>query len=404
MTEPRRLTARGRLTLVTVALFVGMSIVLVTVNYLVIRSITEPGTPPPAAEALAELGIEPPSPDADPPAPGALGEGVDLREIFARAQAEARRDLLERLLVSSAVAVGVAALLAWIVAGRVARGALAPVHRITDTARTLSGDSLDQRIDLAGPDDELKELADTFDDMLDRLQASFDARRRFGAYASHELRTPLTTLRAEAELVLHDPDASDESRRLATVALETVQRADRLVGSLLTIGRAEAGVDTATIIDLATVAGDAAADAAETDLNRVRFDLRLDTAEVHGDPSLLLSMAENLIRNAVCYNTPGGLVAVTVSVDARTRHAVLVVENDGQILTAADIESMSQPFRRLSLSRTSGAGHGLGTAIVQAVAEAHHGTATWSARPQGGVVAAVRIPIAHTVTNADEGR
>jgi hypothetical protein len=353
--------------------------VLVTVNYLVIRSITEPGTPPPAAEALAELGIEPPSPDADPPAPGALGEGVDLREIFARAQAEARRDLLERLLVSSAVAVGVAALLAWIVAGRVARGALAPVHRITDTARTLSGDSLDQRIDLAGPDDELKELADTFDDMLDRLQASFDARRRFGAYASHELRTPLTTLRAEAELVLHDPDASDESRRLATVALETVQRADRLVGSLLTIGRAEAGVDTATIIDLATVAGDAAADAAETDLNRVRFDLRLD-------------------------NTPGGLVAVTVSVDARTRHAVLVVENDGQILTAADIESMSQPFRRLSLSRTSGAGHGLGTAIVQAVAEAHHGTATWSARPQGGVVAAVRIPIAHTVTNADEGR
>jgi signal transduction histidine kinase len=468
-----RLSARSRLTLVTLSLFVGLSVLLVTINYVIVSRTTAsqfamtspvlglqvgPAQGPaeeqqatndlvaclrshqidmadPTLDEQGNLRIVPPGEDvqrssaftdaitACQPADGvglfpsnlspeiraALQRlqtnpttanraelqrlGAELGQSLDRARASARTDLLQRLLLSSAIAVAVAGLAAWYVAGRVARSAMSPVHRITSIARKLSGEQLHERIALDGPDDELKELADTFDAMLARLETSFEARRSFSAYASHELRTPMASLRGEAELALADASMSPETRRLAQLAVTSVDRTDRLVGSLLTISRAESGIEHSTVVDVAALAGDVAGELVDI-ADRAQLDLHLDLGDgvVQGDPTLITSMLHNLLHNAILYNCDAGWISLSVASD--TTDVVVAVENTGPELTDDDIATMSQPFQRLSRSRVPGSGHGLGTAIVAAVTRAHGGTAVWRQRPGGGVRAIVTFPLA----------
>jgi signal transduction histidine kinase len=422
MTFGSNLTARARLRLLTVLLFVGLSVVLVTLNYAVtdrltktrggfgvgptsglskddIRLLTElTGSDPTSSAAIAAgspgsgpvvLG----RPDGSLPTADDIAKVEKIQPVLQRIQERERNRLLTRLLWSSGIALAAAGLIAWYTAGRIARAAVAPLHRITGLARTLSGESLHKRIALVGPDDELKELADTFDGMLGRLEAGFESRRSFGAYASHELRTPLATLKAEANLVLANDASPAESQRLARAALATVERADRLVSSLLTISRAEIGIEHTDLVDVAAVAGDVAGALVElADKTDISLDVSLGEGVVLGDESLLLSLIHNLAHNAIQYNVAGGSIALTTS----TVGADVIVEvtNTGAVLTEADIDEMSQPFRRLPLSRIRGAGHGLGTAIVTSVAHAHGGTAMWQPVATGGVRAVVTLPSA----------
>jgi signal transduction histidine kinase len=420
----QNLTARARLRLLTVLLFLGLSVVLVTVNYAVADRLARTSFGPssgPTADDLRSIGIDPTqaptqaSSSAQPEGPviavrpsGATGaslsppDGVSqtaeqyakIQAVIERVQMRERNRLLTRLLWSSAIALVAAGSIAWFAAGRIALAAVAPLHRITGLARTLSGESLHRRIALAGPEDELKELADTFDGMLGRLEAGFESHRSFGAYASHELRTPLATLKAEADLVLANDASPAESQRLARAAIATVERADRLVSSLLTISRAEIGIEHTDLVDVAAVAGDVAgALVAVADKSGLVLDVSLGEGVVRGDESLLLSLIHNLTHNAIQYNVAGGSIGLsTATISA---NVVVEVTNTGAVLSGADIIEMSQPFRRLPLSRTRGAGHGLGTAIVTAVANAHGGTASWHPLPGGGVRAVVTLPSAY---------
>jgi signal transduction histidine kinase len=411
------LTARTRLRLLTLLLFLGLSVVLVTANYVIADRLAQARigvSAGPTAEDLRSIGIDPNRASGEVGGSvvavrpsGATGATlgppngvVQTEEQFAKIQAviervqlRERNRLLTRLLWSSAIALVAVGLIAWFAAGRIARAAVAPLHRITGLARTLSGESLHKRIALAGPDDELKELADTFDGMLGRLEAGFESHRSFGAYASHELRTPLATLKAEADIVLADKASPAESQRLARAAIATVERADRLVSSLLTISRAEIGIENTDLVDVAAVAGDVAgALVGVADKAGLTLDLSLGEGVVRGDESLLLSLIHNLAHNAIQYNvTPGSIALSTATVGA---DVIIEVTNTGTVLTDADIAEMSQPFRRLPLSRIRGAGHGLGTAIVTAVARVHGGTAIWQPLATGGVRVIVTMPSA----------
>lgn len=391
----RRLTTRMRLTLTFLALFLGASALLVTVNYFVLATLTEPPTSLPTAEQLAAVGIA--------VEPGDIARMERLRSelgttpemLFVRVRAEMRSDVLAKLVGSSIAALVAAALIAWAVGGRVARAALAPVRAITSVARHLSAENLHERIGHDGPTDELSELADTFDRMLDRLQEAFDAHRSFGAYVSHELLTPLSSLRAEAELVVAEPLSPGEAVRLADITIRQVDRSNELVSGLLAISRAEAGLRESTTVDLAAVVGDVVGELVHLADER-KLTLELDFAgssedlTMSGDGPLLAAMVRNLVRNAVQYNVANGMI--DVSLRASGGAIALQVDNTGPLLGAVDIAEMARPFRRLALTRNHGAGHGLGTAVVSAVATLHRGTATWSPRPGGGVSAVVMVP------------
>lgn len=289
----------------------------------------------------------------------------------------------------------------WLLAGR----ALAPVHRITDTARRIAtspaGQGLHERIALAGPRDEVRELADTFDAMLDRLAEAFEAQKRFVANASHELRTPLAVMRTEVDVTLEDPEADlSEYRRMARVVRDASERANALVEALLVLARSEAQSGRRLVrkvaTDLATGAR-AALVGAEKDAGRMslRVTQRLEPAPVVGDPSLLERLAGNLVENAVRYNHLHGQLWVSTSADAG--RARLVVANTGFEVDPADVPGLFEPFRRGGRERTGVRGAGLGLAIVRAVCDAHGGTVTARARDEGGgLEVTVTLPAAGT--------
>jgi signal transduction histidine kinase len=281
----------------------------------------------------------------------------------------------------------VAVALGWALAGRV----LAPLSHITATARRVSDERLDTRIALGGPRDELRELADTVDAMLDRLEEAFGTQRRFVANASHELRSPLTVIRTEAEVALADPDAPREELRAALEAVvEGADRTEALLEALLLLARSHRGVVRREPVDLAAAAR-AAADALEREAAARDVVVRLETtpAPAAGDPPLLERLAANLVDNAVRYNRPGG------SVDVRTHvaggRAVLEVSNDGPLLAGADVARLTQPFERLG-RRAGAGGSGLGLSIVASVVEAHGGTLDLASRPAGGLDVRVVLP------------
>jgi signal transduction histidine kinase len=290
-------------------------------------------------------------------------------------------------------------LLGWLVAGR----ALRSLQHITATARRVSQDNLDERIALEGPRDELKELADTFDAMLERLQAAFASQRRFVANASHELRTPLSVMRTELEVTLADPQASNaELRAMAETVHEALDHTERLVQALLTLARSEGAVTRRDPLDLADAAR-LALDHTTRDAQATNLDVAADlnAAPVCGDRRLLERLVANLVENAVRHNRAGGRVSVSTS--TRDGRSVVEVVNDGDVLDPATLPRLMEPFQRIDRG-VRGDGAGLGLSIVRSVAQAHGGSVALAACSSGGLRATVTLPRGEPTDPADPSR
>ena len=394
-----RLTVRVRLTVLYTGLFAACGMILVAVTYgLLAGNLPEPVVPKAAsgpadrktvsvAELAVMCGKATSTPGAEPEllakCKAAYQEGV------LKGASNQRRATLDRLLGYSLATLAAATLLAavagWIVAGRVLR----PVHRITAAAREASEDRLATRVALTGPHDELRELADTFDRMLDRLQTAFEGQRRFIANAGHELRTPLTVMRTATDVVLAKPEPTrEELIGMGREVRAAVGHAQALIDALLTLARTDRGHLGREAVDLATVAEDAI-DAAAVP-GAARLHTALAPAPTRGDPLLLEHLAANLVDNAVRYNVPGG--AVWVRTDTVAGRVVLTVDNTGPVVDPEAVATLFEPFRRLR-ERTGDGGFGLGLAIVASIAGAHGGAAVAGARPGGGLSVTVSLPV-----------
>ena len=321
---------------------------------------------------------------------------------FQRRIFEVRRDeragVLRRVPGLAVVALLVATLgamaLGWVAAGQMLR----PLRQITRHARLASETTLSDRIGLRGPPDELRELADTMDEMLGRLQAAFESQRQFAAHASHELRTPLAIIQAEADVALAAADGTPRERELAQAVRSAAIRSERLIDGLLALSRSESSMRDSVRLDLADLAGDTAGElVGSADARRITLDLSLEQAVVRGDRSLLGRMIANLLQNAIRYNRPGGWVrlAVGTEVGQGTPGAVLVIENSGSEIPAAEIDDLFTPFQRGTTAvRGRTAGFGLGLAIVRSVATVHGGVVSAAPGRDGGLAVTVRLPVA----------
>ena len=276
-------------------------------------------------------------------------------------------------------------LLGWLVAGRVLR----PVQRITETARASSETDLHHRVGLEGPDDELKELADTLDSLLEALERAFSSQRAFSANVSHELRTPLAILRAEAEIKLADPEATQAERDFAQRILDSTEQGERTVDGLLALARSESGLLSRVEVDLAELTGDVVGDLAAS-ANEVELTLDLGEATAWGDRALLERLVANLVENAIRHNVQGGWVRVEVAQEAG--EAVLRVGNSGPRLTPEEVDTFFEPFVRRQESGAGRDGLGLGLSIVRAIVQSHGGTVSARARRDGGLGVEVRLP------------
>ncbi|MFJ2114923.1 MULTISPECIES: sensor histidine kinase [unclassified Streptomyces] len=303
---------------------------------------------------------------------------------------QALDDLLSRSLFALVGLSVIAFAFGYAMAGRV----LSPLGKITRTARRVVGSDLARRIELDGPDDELKELADTFDEMLERLERAFTAQQRFVANASHELRTPLAINRTLLEVHLSDPGAPIEYQQLGKTLLATNERSEQLVEGLLLLARSDNQIVERKPVDLAEVATRAVDQAlSEAEAKGVEIRTECAAAVVQGNGVLLERIALNLVQNAVRYNIPeGGWVEVTTEI--QQGQAVLVVSNTGPVVPAYEIDNLFEPFRRLRTERTgSDRGVGLGLSIVRSVARAHGGRILAEPREGGGLVMRVTLPV-----------
>ncbi|MFF0627809.1 sensor histidine kinase [Streptomyces sp. NPDC004296] len=378
-------TVRVRLTALYGALFLLSGTLLLTVVYLFLDGIpvTVSGGTEPGGTAAG-----PSTPDQLPGPAGAIPPPPDAELEHIAAQAKAA--MLNHLLTVSAIALVLLALLAvflgWWMAGHVLR----PVHRITTTARRLSWQNLHERIALAGPRDEFKELADTFDDLLARLESAFDSQRRFIANASHELRTPLTIQRAAIQIAL--ADAASSPQKLATVQeqlLDANRRAERLIDGLLLLAQSDRGPLERVPVALENKAAEAAdlyastAQAADVTINT-----DLHPVTVLGDPVLLTHLIANLVQNAIRHNHRGGSVDIHLSATAG-----LIIRNTGPHVPAQALPDLFEPFHRLGTARTGSAqGAGLGLSIVSSIAQAHSGSVTAHPNPGGGLKIRISLP------------
>jgi signal transduction histidine kinase len=369
-----RLTVRARLTLLYTGLFAACGALVVAITYALVASLQHP---PASTGAVCPQPIE----VLRSKCKGAFGNAAALG---ARMQREATLShLLQYSLVTLAAATLLAAVAGWIAAGRVLR----PVQQITQAARAASEHNLSARIALRGPRDELRELAGTFDAMLDRLQAAFESQRRFIANAGHELRTPLTVMRTTLDVVLDKPaPAPGELHRMGQDVRAAVDHAERLIGALLTLARSDRGLTACEPVDLATVAEDVLD---STDRGDRRLHASLEPAATSGDQVLLERMVANLVDNALRYNTPNGDLWLTT--DTVNGHAALVVANTGPVIDREALHRLFKPFQRLQ-GRTGSDGFGLCLAIVSSITTAHHGTLTANPRPGGGLTVTVTMP------------
>jgi signal transduction histidine kinase len=282
----------------------------------------------------------------------------------------------------------VSAILGWVIAGR----ALRPVHAVTEAARRASESNLTERVGLAGPMDELKELADTFDAMLERLSTSFSSQRRFVANASHELRTPLTVMQTSIEVTLAKPDRTPEQlEQMAADVRQAANRAEGLIEALLTLARSDAGIARSEPVDLAVIAEDAL-DAAAPAIKSRRLQVAGDVAEATsaGDPVLIERMVANLVDNAARHNVPGGWIRVSTGV--RGDRVFVEVSNSGARVPDGLAADLFEPFRRLTERTSDADGLGLGLSIARSVAATHRGTITARSRPDGGLDVSVLLP------------
>jgi len=414
---PRR-TVRLRLTLLYVGLFLASAACLLVIIYFLaaqqlpdVRFGSCAGTAAGTGNSLMITTgpASPPGPSAGcAAAPGALGPqsaGPDsgyvlyLQRQVAGARQVAvslRGDTLDKLLVESGIALGIMAVasvgLGWLMAGRVLR----PLRTITAAARRISARSLHQRIALTGPDDELKELGDTFDDLLGRLEAAFRAQRQFVANASHELRTPLARQRTLLEVALRDKHASNESLRTACQrALAAGEQHERLIAAMLTLAQSERGLDRFEPVDLAEVTEDAlltSTTTGDTAARGLTVSTALSPAPTRGDERLAERLVANLIDNAVRYNVPGG--RIDVSTGMRRGRPFVAVTNTGTRVPPDQLGRLFQPFQRLDPARdaTGKDGLGLGLAIVSAIATAHGADLSGRPEPGGGLSVEIIFP------------
>lgn len=386
-----RPTIRIRLTLIYGGMFLMAGMVLLAIIYLLAATALDSfATPFKLLESSGTVQV------ASGPCPEVSdAKTYDQFNGILEACIERRRQLaLDSLLRKSLLALLGMTVLAfafgYVVAGRV----LSPLGRITRTARSVAGSDLHKRIELDGPDDELKELADTFDDMLDRLDRAFNAQQRFVANASHELRTPLAINRTLLEVQLSDPQASPELQQLGKTLLATNERSELLVEGLLLLARSENEIVDRKPVDLAEVASQAL-DQTRGEAQGKGVELRgvRKPAYVHGNGVLLERVGLNLVQNAVRYNVPEG-GWVEVATEAQPGVAVLTVANTGPVVPAYEVDNLFEPFRRLRTERTgSDKGVGLGLSIVRSVIRAHGGTVTAQPREGGGLVIRVALPM-----------
>jgi signal transduction histidine kinase len=326
-----------------------------------------------------------------PNGPGAPfgGRARDLVSLVNDEIASQRTTDLHKLLLELGIALGALALvsvtLGWWAAGRVLR----PLRTMTDSARRISADDLSARLAFAGPQDELKDLADTLDGLFARIEAAFEAQRRFVANASHELRTPLARSRTLLEVALDDPDATvDSLKAVGRRVLASGEQQERLIDALLVLARSQSGLDRRTPFDLAGLAAEAAA---QLPLDGLRLERELRPATAVGDPNLARRLVANLLDNAVRHNVPGGWLAVRTGL--RAGRAVLVVENSGPIVERGDVPGLFEPFRRAGEPRVRRPdGIGLGLSIVAAVAAAHGAQLLATPLAEGGLRLEVGFP------------
>ena len=296
-------------------------------------------------------------------------------------------ELLEWSLVGLAALTLVSAGLGWVMAGRVLR----PVRDITEAARRASERHLGERINLRGPRDELKELADTFDDMLGRLDLAFTSQRQFVANASHELRTPLTAMRTAIDVVLAKPNPTSEQLQATSEKVRrSIDRAEHIIDALLTLAVSNQGTGAVESFDLATAAEDALDVLAEgARRSGLQVDTELARAEVTGSRVLLERLVGNLVENAVVHNVDHGWVRVRAGTN--DGHAYLEVANSGPVVSDEELPQLFEPFRRAD-ARIGSSGVGLGLSIVESVGEAHGARVSAQASPGGGLVVSVVMP------------
>ncbi|MEV6849103.1 HAMP domain-containing sensor histidine kinase [Actinoplanes sp. NPDC051411] len=293
------------------------------------------------------------------------------------------------LLMAFAVIAAFSLALGWLIAGRFVR----PLRTIIGTARDISATNLHRRLGLHGDHDEFTQLGETLDALFARLEASFEAQRHFIANASHELRTPLSAGRALLQVAITDPAPTVETlQATCEELLELGERQERLIAALLTLANSQRGLQRPQPVDLADVAATVLLTRGpEAERRGIRLDATLAAAPVTGDPSLTQSLVSNLVDNALRHNVPGGHAEIRTATG--TAGAVLSVGNTGTIVPANEVEHLFEPFRQLGTQRIQhDEGHGLGLAIVRAIAVAHGATLTTHARPNGGLDIQVVFP------------
>ncbi len=388
MSRRPQLSVRARLTVFYTGLFALGGAAVVAVSYALVAQLGVPGSSqrlPTAALTRFVAGCRSAHLSAHPDSALAAKCNTALLQLGAQHQRDLTLShLLQYALITVAVVIALAAILGWIISGR----ALRPIHRITAAARAASEHNLSARVAATGPHDELRELAETFDGMLARLQTAFESQRRFIANASHELRTPLAVMRATVDVVSGNPDSTpSDLHDMAADIRAAVDHAEHLISALLILARNDdRGLTVHEHIDLATVAEDVLD---TTDLQDRQVHPTLEPAIVSGDPVLAERLIANLIDNAVRYNTAAGEIWISTRTTAGS--AQLTVANTGPIVSPANAERILQPFERLN-ERASHDGYGLGLAIVASITAVHGGSVTAQPRGDGGLCVTVAIP------------
>lgn len=382
---------RTRLAVFYAVLFLLAGVVLLALTYTLASAVLLPRSAPPpkllTPQEGALLGLCKPLPTS----PSLLAKCNHLIDSVG-AGPKARGDALAALRIASAIGLGILALaaagLGWLASGR----ALGPVRSITEAARRASELRLGQRLALTGPDDEFKQLADTFDVMLERLDAAFTSQKRFVANAAHELRTPLTAMRTAIEVTLSKPTRTPgQLEAMAARVKRSIERAEATVDALLALATSELGTTAREAIDLATAAEDALdATHSAIDQRQIKVEAALGPANARGDRVLLERMIANLVENAVRHNNTGGWIGIRTIQQADS--AVFEIANTGPSIPAEQIPTLFEPFARAKQRLNHSDGVGLGLSIASAIARAHNATITASPRPGGGLEMSVTIP------------
>ncbi len=391
---PRR-TVRLRLTLLYGGLFLVSGAVLLMITYVLVRHAT-------GGDVLFfhTRGRAPLPSATGPPAPPDLQTLADQTQQIRAAALRQHSEQLRQLLIQSGIALTLMSVisiaLGWLVAGRV----LAPLRTMTTQTRRISERNLHERLALPGPADELKDLADTIDGLLARLEAAFAAQRRFVANASHELRTPLAMMRTSLDVAAAKPGTIPIQLTVLDAKLrEGLDQADRLLESFLELARAEhPQPDQQPNVALAPLLTATIAQR-QPEVAAKRITIERSIADVHiaGSETLLTRMLDNLVENAIRHNDPGGWVRIDAGADSQS--ARISVQNGGPLLDEQQVARLAQPFQRLGAERTgSRDGVGLGLSIVSAIATAHRGKLELHSRPSGGMLAIIELPLADTET------